>query len=527
MRLSTKTVICSFLILFFADSIWAQSSISSREDREALFDYIIEKTLDREAFSPVKEKTLGVDVRKEMMKYKEEVINADSDLELYYALQKLSSARKDRHLSINLVENGLELPEIEKGMAPILFHPSFGKDGNYFMFVVDYSKAIGNYTDGMKPSLGDKLVAVNGKDFNSYFEEAKPYLRYSTINNLWKQFAHSISEKDDLLPPSFYGNKLELTLERKGGTTYTLSLPYLDEEVIEWEGYHTVTYSGYELAYKKQNYHLYLPTDNNNRTILIRWLDFEEELPSDVNYLVDFAEQNNLLEHDIIIDATLSSGGSRGAYALQRMSPKPFKTTFGNLKISDIVPDFIDRMTNSYLHGRIEDDGVKETDDDGSWVMDWLHNDVIKGMARGQSYTNNVPFKSAHLPKYSDGIMQPASKHLKGEMVAFFGPEGGSHLDQFAAMIIDNNLGYTLGMPAGGYSNTWEWEEVLRFPISGKPVVEFMWSIGHTIRPNMEILEGNPAKVDEYIPVTRENYEEYYDLLIGKARNYFRNSETK
>jgi hypothetical protein len=101
-------------------------------------------------------------------------------------------------------------------------------------------------------------------------------------------------------------------------------------------------------------------------------------------------------------------------------------------------------------------------------------------------------------------------------MVCFFGPYGGSHLDQFASIVIDNHLAYTLGMPCGGYSNTWEWEEVLSFPTS-KPVVQFMWSIGHTIRPNGEVLEGNPAQVDEHIPLTRENYSSYYATLISRA----------
>ncbi len=44
-----------------------------------------------------------------------------------------------------------------------------------------------------------------------------------------------------------------------------------------------------------------------------------------------------------------------------------------------------------------------------------------------------------------------------------------------------------------------------------------MWSIGHTIRPNGEILEGNPAPVDEWIPLTRENAAEYYPILLGRA----------
>ena len=102
-------------------------------------------------------------------------------------------------------------------------------------------------------------------------------------------------------------------------------------------------------------------------------------------------------------------------------------------------------------------------------------------------------------------------------MVCLFGPYGGSHLDQFAAIVVDNDLCRAIGMPTGGYSNTWEWSEVVRFPISKQPVVEFMWSIGHTIRPNGEVLEGNPAAVHEWIPVTSTNYANYYSLLLDRA----------
>jgi hypothetical protein len=44
-----------------------------------------------------------------------------------------------------------------------------------------------------------------------------------------------------------------------------------------------------------------------------------------------------------------------------------------------------------------------------------------------------------------------------------------------------------------------------------------MYSIGHSIRPNGEILEGNPAAVDEWIPLTAENVESYYPLLLERV----------
>ena len=84
-------------------------------------------------------------------------------------------------------------------------------------------------------------------------------------------------------------------------------------------------------------------------------------------------------------------------------------------------------------------------------------------------------------------------------------------------MFADNGLARTVGMPTGGYSNTWEASEVVSFPGSTTPLATFMWNIGHTIRPNGEILEGNPVTPDVYLPLTRENFRTYHRELLEEA----------
>jgi hypothetical protein len=158
--------------------------------------------------------------------------------------------------------------------------------------------------------------------------------------------------------------------------------------------------------------------------------------------------------------------------------------------------------------------------DDGTWLMEWLEEDLLQALGRGDSVTAAVPFKLAHAPRDSNGVLQPAPVHFRGPLVVFSGPHGGSHLDQFMSIVGDNGLGHIIGMPAGGYSNTWEWEEVLHFPATDQPVVGFMWSIGHTIRPNGEVLEGNPAPVHDWVPLTPENAPRYYEILLARARDY-------
>lgn len=512
-----------FLLCMLVDLNAIAQNSGTKEDREALFDYLYERTLDREAFSPVKEKTLGVDVKKEMLAVKEEVINADNDVDLYYALQKLSSARKDRHLSLELIEDGLELPEIETGQAPIRFHPDFGDKDNYFVFVSDLGKNISEYLKKAEiPSIGDQLIKINGQDFVKYFNAIEPYRRYSTKENLWIRAAYDLSEKGYDLPPRFYKDKLSLTLQKSNGKEYDITLPYLPE--VDWQyGRFMKKYEGYQPALSFNSFEVFKPADPNNQTLLLWWYGFRGDLPEATDSLISYAEKNNLLHYDLIIDAIDSRGGSQGAYALARLTSKPFKTTGGNLKLSDITHDFITEYTRGYLSKKTRMDGSgRESEDDGTWVMEWLHGPVLKGMAAGQEYSNNTPFKCAHLPHYSDWLMYPAETHFTGNMVVFFGPWGGSHLSQFAAMVIENDLGYTLGMNDGGYSNTWEWEEDVVFPTNQKPVVKYMWSIGHTLSPNGEIVEGNPSQVQEFIPVTSTNYLTYKSDLLEKAHQWLK-----
>ena len=49
-----------------------------------------------------------------------------------------------------------------------------------------------------------------------------------------------------------------------------------------------------------------------------------------------------------------------------------------------------------------------------------------------------------------------------------------------------------------------------------------MWNIGQTIRPNGEVLEGNPPTVNEYIPLTAENHKTHYDQMMTRSHAILR-----
>ena len=465
-----------------------------------------------------------------MRAFETEIVGASTESELFYALVKLSNARKDRHLTVTPIDGGLrpdpnysssansnypdrDAADQEPPTAPIRFAVDFSQTPNHFsLFVADLGDQFEEEAGGLRSGLIVK--GVNDLSISDFVDQVRPYFRYSTENGFWTKLAQALNQRTPILPRSFYREHLDLRLSDGRRQNSSHSLPYVSAQTIVWKGISGRKYSEFQLIRRSEVFDLY--RHNGRQVLLISWKGFGDLLIEEIDSLMEWASKAQLLDYDLIWDGTRSRGGGQGAYAIQRLSPRPFKTTFGDVRLSDVIPEFVARKRRQFETGGMSD-GAPETIDDGTWLMEWLEGDVMKGLAAAQAYSNEVPFKTAHAPSWSDGRLSPAKLHFRGEMVCLFGPYGGSHLDQFASIVIDNGLCTALGMPAGGYSNTWEWEEDVRFPLSNKPVVQFMWSIGHTIRPNGQILEGNPAEVDEFLPLTRENYRDYHDRLLARA----------
>lgn len=484
------------------------------DQRRALAQDIIAKTLRREAFSKPKSERLGLDVEKSMQRWVDEVASASSDEALLYALVKLSNARKDRHLKVRPAEGGLAAPQWEQRLAaPIRFAPDFSDGAQDGYFVADLAQH--DWGKRRAPQLGDRLVAIGGIPIGEYVERVEPYFRYSTVAGFRWKLGQSLGARTNVLPPSQYPERATYTLADPDDQTYTVEMDWVDPETLTWGGHFDPRYPGFDLVFESPTFDLY--RDTPSQVLLLRWRRFGPELVEDMERLMKYAGENRLLANAVIVDATRARGGSKGAHVIQHLSAKPFKTTFGNLRLSDATEAFIKSKQAEHQRGAVNDGASAETMDGGNRLLEWLQNDVTKALAAGEDYSANVPFKLAHLPKDSDGMAQPAEVHFTGPLVVLLSPHGGSHLDQFAAMIVDNDLGHTIGMPAGGYSNTWEWTETLTLPGTDEPLADFMWSIGHTIRPSGEILEGNPAAVAEEVPLTRQNARGYHALLLERA----------
>ena len=482
----------------------------STEQLETLFDEIVEKTERREAFSEVKEKAGAFSALAEMKALRSEFLAVETEEDLFYALVKLSNARRDRHLRVNPVEGGLSVPETPDLAAPVLVLPDFSDLNDPRFFVARAGM------DLPSPEPGDLIVAVNGRTTPEYVAEFTRWIRHSTRYGLYWHMARELPLMAPGVPPDLYREALDLTLEDAAGDRYDVSLPYGDRDT------HAVLpepeYEGFEPVMERENFHVHVHEEEP--VVLLEWLDFERSLIGDVMDLMELAEREELLDHDLILDVRGSSGGSFGAYAIQRLVSRPFRTTFGNVRISDAGEALIERFQNLEVDEDAPD--IFGLNLSRSWLRDWARTDAAEAIRRGDAYTPPTPFKLAHLPRDAGGTLEPAPVHFRGHTVIIAGPHGGSHLDQFLSMFADNDLATVIGMPTGGYSNTWEHEEVLTFPGTDRPVAEFMWNIGHTLRPNTEILEGNPVAPDIHVPLTRENFRTYDEELLGLAMNALR-----
>jgi hypothetical protein len=550
----------------------------TRDDRAALFAYILKATLERTAFEPEKPADIGAAlgagesvtmaefVRREMLLFRDEMISADTDEKLYYALTKISNTRWDSHIrGVTLVRGGIAPPSVEKArktgslQAPIRLRADYSDREAMFLFVSDFAKDFTRYSRHA-PQVGDKVVAVNGRPVGEYVDQLRRYVGRSSHRALWWTLATNLTEWHPRhVSPSLYdGDRLTLELEARGGERYRAVMPYLKNESIDWAGHDDVLgnandrrekvladpqfmkqslqgrislarYEGFEHLFSRGAFDVYVSKAKKAFVLLGHGFN-PGTIVSDLDALLAHARAEGALDYSIIYDLTRGGGGDFEEYTLQRLQSQPFKIMFGNLRISDITPALardlresaVAEIAASKKEGFVPAANAQSiaAPDNGTYLLDWLDNHLARAIREKQAYSSNVQFKNQFLPVSSDGFLYPAKEHFTGPMVLFTSPQSCSGADQFAAMVIENNLGLSVGMPEGGCSNTWEWEEVLKLPSSGKPVVQFAWTAGHSIGPAGRVTEGGSAIPRVLVPLTRDNHLEYYDILMGHALKY-------
>ena len=479
--------------------------------RTAFFDDIVAKTKTRTAWSPVKGENLGTTYDRELDLHnlRAEFAVADDETKMLRALLKLHNIQKDSHLALEAAQR----PLLETtSYAPIRFYPDMSDFTDMFLFVANFSDDV--HAKGVE--RGDMLVAVNGIPVPEYIRWLDPSVQYSTRQNGYFRYyggagatPGALSAKTLLFDPDLYepGNAVTYTLEdRATGELKEVAIEYSVPPGgrVEWRlpavmgGSRSSNPKYYEAFYQRLGFSLVSsPFPENQDAALwikpqrqlaiLEWFDFENATES-VADILQAACAHNALDYDLIIDSTHASGGSGSPYLVAILTDEPFRPTFGNVRTTD----------RAFVEANM---------DMGPRVSAWIQN----ALDRNADYTTDEPFKL----QYPE-IMEPAPTRFTGKKVLLMFPWGGSQVDQFAAIVVDNhgsNGIHTMGTTMGGYSNTWEWmESDLPVPGLASPLV-LEWNIGHTIRPNGEVLEGNPAEAAEWIPFTRDNASTYFEVL--------------
>ena len=255
-------------------------------DLESLFDEIIRKTEERESFSEVKEANIGFSALEDMKRLRSEFIASSTELELYYALWKLSNARRDRHLAVIPVEGGLEIPEPRCFSAPIQVLPDFTDLNNTAFFVASVGES------SISLNLGDIIVGVNGRSIAEYVKEFTAWIRHSSPHGLYWEMAYGLPKQLSEVPHNLYSRNLHLRLERPSGDRYDVTLAYTDD----CYGF-GVPYSLAEFVevMRRDNFNVFL--DRGREIVLLQWLDFErDDLVKDIPALMKYAEQEQILD---------------------------------------------------------------------------------------------------------------------------------------------------------------------------------------------------------------------------------------
>lgn len=507
------------LSLVLVALVAAPLDTGSRRQRKELHEELVRRSLATEAETPQKTQRLALDYQKAAEELGREMGAADGDDELFFVLQKLSNARCTRELEIGNVEGGLR--EFDTWMeAPIRFRADHhavkivasagasGKDDDEHpsrLFVCDWANDVEQYTRGYEPAIGDVVLEINGDPVDEYLAKLRPFLRYSSTQQMWDELAREASRKTDAFDPDLYERKLELQLETPRGRKHKIELPYRGQMRNEWTRLVSREYPGFTSSLASPTLELF--EHRSEDVVLIRCFGFGETLEEDVASVIAYAGGNDRLEHDVILDLSRTFDGERGLELVRHVVGEPFRVPLRELRVSEALEPY----TAALAEDARPDDPL----------LTWLRTEARAAKERGDAYTPPIPFDLDALPIDSDGKLEPAPTRFKGRLVCLYGPlengSGGGELDRVLATIVDNGLGHFIGAPPAGNSPAFVWTQTLVLPGTDKPIVSWQWALGRTLRPNGEPLEGNPARPHEALPVAYDTYSTWTRQAVERA----------
>ena len=278
-----------------------------------LFNYLTSSIFAREAFSPIKNQNLHIDLKRQFKENRKSFLQANTDEDLYFEILKLSNLRRDSHLKMKPTF----LESIDKKKLPITFMVVF--EGKSPLFIVD--QIAHGFADAFPDlRIGDELVQVGDMHFEDFIEVTKQYIPSSTNNNHYYRLAEELSTNAFNLSKVVNLNNPVFKFRSIDHSTHRYTFSYHKKRELTFKELRK--YKDFNLVLTADNFNTYVHKEQ--QILLLEWLDFEEDLPDDVDTLMEWAVHNDKLTHHLIIDATQSSGGINSIYALRRLINKPF-----------------------------------------------------------------------------------------------------------------------------------------------------------------------------------------------------------
>lgn len=187
--------------------------------------------------------------------------------------------------------------------------------------------------------------------------------------------------------------------------------------------------------------------------------------------------------NNLLIDVRDNTGGSINMRLVAYLARDNWK-----LPTRELVYVPLLRQDNDYLQALL------------SMVDSPMRKIILDQLARDPTATRSVrlPFfcKTSNCT-VDEAVYPPDTSHKKFNVAVLSGPVCMSSCDQFVAMVKDNGIGKVLGLPSRGADSPMRAQKA--FSLKNGDKFSLIFSAGNGYRPNGELLEGNPAKVDYYL----------------------------
>jgi len=183
----------------------------------------------------------------------------------------------------------------------------------------------------------------------------------------------------------------------------------------------------------------------------------------------------------VLLDVRENTGGGTGHQVLGLFIPCAIRSTS---RVAVSVP--LLRSSASFRAGVLRFASSDET-----------ARALSKELEAGRAVSSPVSFQCNARTCQTEFLVRPARARPPLPVALLIGPTCMSGCDQFAAMFADNSVGPVLGQPTRGASAPFRLPWPL--PLANGTSASVTLNVGQTLRPNGEVLEGNPVKPTAFV----------------------------